>query len=245
MTGQNEQKRERWSPHSRRAGAAAMGADAILAGDWLYNAVFSTRHVDLCAAYRALTQEGMADRLFDAATDDLRASLGRQPRIEHLAAVRITFNNRGESVRLGAGDPPPADKRHVAQLCAELTLRKGDDPPRTMRVAADIAFIGDRAEDGFVLGQSMRITATEAADAAMEVFGDELELEAAINCEEQPERHRHALEEEAVRILEGNEAATLRRISNAARRNIEPIMPAGRGAWIEMDSSGGIQVGFR
>ena len=245
MTGQNEHKYERWSPHGRRGAAGTMGVDAILAGAWLDNLAYNTRPVDVCAAYRALAQEGMADRLFDAGTNDLAASLVQHAGIEHLAAVRITFNDRGESVRLGADDRPPADKRHVEQLYAELILRKGNDPPRTMRIATDIAFIGDRAEDGFVLGRSTRITAAEAANAAMEVFGDDLELEAAANCEEQPERHRHALEEEAVRILEGEEAATLLRISNAARRNIEPIMPAGRGAWIEINADGGIQVGFR
>ncbi|MDE2906981.1 MAG: hypothetical protein OXQ28_12980 [Acidobacteriota bacterium] len=245
MTERNEQQRERWSPHGRRGATGTMSIDAILAGAWLDNPAFDTRPVDVCAAYRALAREGIADRLFDAGTNDLAASLARHPGIEHLAAVRITFNDRGETVRLGEGDPPPADKRHVAQLRAELTLRKGNDPPRTMHVAADIAFIGDRAEDGFVLEQSMRITAAEAANAAMEVFGDELELQAAANCEEQPERHRHALEEEAVRILEGNEAATLRRISNALRRNIEPIMPAGRSAWIEINADGGIDVGLR
>lgn len=220
MNGQYEHGYERWSPHGNGDAAGARDAEMILVGGWLDDPAFDTRPVDVCAAYRALAREGMADRLFDAGTHDLAASLARHPGIEHLAAVRITFNDRGESVRLGEGDPPPADKRHVAQLHAELTLRKGNDPPRTMHVAADIAFIGDRAEDGFVLGQSMRITAAEAANAAMEVFGNELELQAAANCKEQPERHRHALEEEAVRILEGNEAATLRHISNAVRRNI-------------------------
>ena len=242
---QSADSRERWSPHGRRGATGTMSVDAILAGAWLDNPAFDTRPVDTCAAYRALAREGMADRLFDAGTNDLAASLAQHPGIEHLAAVRITFNDCGENARLGAGDPPPANKRHVAQLCAELTLRKGNDPPRTMRVAADIAFIGDRAEDGFVLDQSSRITAADAANAAMEVFGAELELQAAIDCEEQPERHRHALEEEAVRILEGEQAAKLRRISNAVRRNIEPIMPAGRGAWIQIDADGGIDVGFR
>ena len=48
-----------------------------------------------------------------------------------------------------------------------------------------------------------------------------------------------------MRILEGNDAATLRRIRNAAKRNIEPVMPAGRGVWIEVGADGTIQVGFR
>ena len=91
----------------------------------------------------------------------------------------------------------------------------------------------------------MRITADQAADALMNVFGAELELAAAANSEGQPERLRDTIEEEAVRILEGADAATLRRIGNAAKRNIEPVMPAGRGAWIEIDAEGGIEVGFR
>lgn len=245
MTERNERQRERWSPHGRQDGAGTMDANAILAGAWLDNPAYNTRHMDVCAAYRALAREGIANRLFDAGTDDLAASLVRHPGIEHLAAVRITFNDHGESVKLGAGDPPPADKRHVEQLCAELTLRKGNDPPRTMRVTADIAFIGDRADDGFVLGRSTGITVTEAVDAAWQVFGEDLEREGAEYYEEQPERYRHALEEEAVRILDGNQAATLRRISNTVRRNIEPIMPAGRGAWIEINADGGTDVGFR
>lgn len=245
MTERNEQQRERWSPHGRRGATGTMSVDAILAGAWLDNPAFDTRPVDVYAAYRALAREGMADRLFDAGTHDLVASLVWHPGIEHLAAVRITFNDHGESVRLGAGDPPPADKRHVAQLRAEVTLRKGNDPPRTMHVAADIAFIGDRAEDGFVLGRSTGTTIAEAVDSAWQVFGEDLEREGAENYEEQPERYRHALEEEAVRILKGNEAATLRRISNTVRRNIEPIMPAGRCAWIEINADGGIDVGLR
>lgn len=237
--------RERSSPHGRRGAAGTMGADAILAGGWLSNPVHATREVDLCAAYRALAQDGMADRLFDADSDDLGASLARHPHIEHLAGVRITYSNAGTAVTLDSSEPPPADKRHVDQLYAELTLRKGGDPPRTMRVPADIAFIGDRADDGFVLGRSTRITAQQAADAMMNVFGGELELEAAANGEEQPGRLRDTIEEEAVRIIEGNDAATLRRISNTTRRNIEPVMPTGRGVWIEVNSDGGIQVGFR
>ena len=201
--------------------------------------------MDLHAAYRALAQEGMADRLFDAGAGDLAASLARHPHVEHLAGVRMTFSDHGETVTLGAGNAPPADKRHVDQLCAEITLRKGSDPPRTMRVAADIGFIGERAEEGFVLARSTGISAEEAAGAMMDVFGDEVEIEAAANGEEQPERPRHAFEEEAVRILEGNDAATLRRISNAAKRNIEPVMPAGRGVWIEVGADGAIEVGFR
>ncbi|MYD88499.1 MAG: hypothetical protein F4137_15870 [Acidobacteria bacterium] len=245
MTKQNNAMCERWSPYGRRGAAGRMDNDAILVGDWLDKPAHDTRHVDLCAAYRALAQEGITDRLFRTGMNDLATSLAWYAHIEHLAAVHITFNDGGESVRLGAGGPPPAHKRLVEELWAELTLRKGNDPPRTMRVAADIAFIGERAEDGFVLGQSTGITAAEAANAAMEVFGYELELQAAANCEEKPQRDRHALEEEAVRIIEGNEAATLLRLSNAARRNIEPIMPAGRGVWIEIDAEGGINVGFR
>ena len=245
MSDRDARLRERWSPHRRRGAAGTMDADAILAGGWLSNRVHNTREVDLYAAYRALAQEGMADRLFDAGTDDLGASLARHPHIEHLAGVRMTFSDCGTTTTLGHGEPPPADKRHVDQLCAELTLRKGGDPPRTMRVAADIAFIGDRAEDGFVLGRSTRITAEQAADATMGVFDAELELEAAANGEEQPGRPRDTIEEEAVRILEGNDAATLRRIHNITRRNVEPATPAGRGVWIEVDTDGRIQVGFR
>ena len=245
MTGQNEHKYERWSPHGRRGAAGTMGVDAILAGAWLDNLAYNTRPVDVCAAYRALAQEGMADRLFDAGTNDLAASLVQHAGIEHLAAVRITFNDRGESVRLGADDPPPADKRHVEQLYAELILRKGNDPPRTMRIATDIAFIGNLSTNGFILGKSMRISAQQAANAMMDVFGDEVQLELARDGEDQRGQMHDKFEEEAVRILEGNEAATLLRISNTARRNIEPIMPAGRGAWIEIDADGGIQVGFR
>jgi len=245
MTDQDTQLREHWSPHDRHGAAGTVGADAILAGGWLSNPVHATRDVDLYAAYRALAQEGMADRLFDAGTDDLAASLARHPHVEHLAAVRMTFSNCGTTVILSEGEPPPPDKRHVDQLCAELTLRKGGDPPRTMRVAADIAFIGDRADDGFVLGRSTRITAEQAADAMMDVFGAELELEAAANGEGQPCQLRDTTEEEAVRILEGNDATTLRRLHNAAKRNVEPIMPAGRGPWIEISADGEIQVGFR
>ena len=245
MTRRETELRERWSPHGRRGSAGTMGPDGILAGGWLSNAAHATREVDLYTTYRALAQEGMADRLFDAETDNLAASLARHPDIEHLGGVRMTYSDRGTGVTLGHCEPPPADKRHVDQLCAELTLRKGSDPPRTMRVAADIACIGDRPEDGFVLGRSMRITADQAADALMDVFGAELELAAAANGEGQPERLRDTIEEEAVRILEGNDAATLQRIRNAAKRNIEPVMPAGRGAWIEVDAEGGIQVGFR
>ena len=209
------------------------------------NPAHATREVDLYAAYRTLAQEGMADRLFDAGTDDLAASLARHPHIEHLAGLRMTFSDNGATVALGHGEPPPADRRHVDQLCAELTLRKGSDPPRTMRVAADIACIGDRADDGFVLRRSTGITAEQAADAMMDVFGAELELEAAANGEEQPGRFRDTIEEEAVRILEGNDAATLRRLHKVAKRKIEPIVPAGRGAWIEIAADGGIDVGFR
>ena len=245
MINQDARLRERWSPHGRRGASGTMDADAILAGRWLANPVHATREVDLYAAYRALAQEGIADRLFDASTDDLAASLARHPHIEQLAGVRMTFNDNSATVTVGKGEPPPADRRHVDQLCAELTLRKGGDPPRTMRVAADIAFIGDRAEDGFVLGRSTGITAEQAADAVMDVFGDELELEAAANGEEQPGRLRDTIEEEAVRILEGNDAATLRRIRNTARRAIEPVMPAGRGAWIEVHADGRIDVGLR
>ena len=245
MTEGNEHQRQRWSPYGRRGAAGTVDADAILVGGWIDNPTHATRYVDLCAAYRALAQEGMADRLFDAGTTDLGASLARQPHVEHLASVRITFNDRGETVTLGEGEAPPADRRHVEQLCAELTLRKGADPPRTMRVPADIAYIGDRADDGFVLRRSSGITADETADTVMEVFGDELEIEAAKNCEGEPERLRDTIEEEAVRILEGNDAATLRRIHNITRRRIEPVTPAGRGVWIEIDANGRIQVGFR
>ena len=245
MTNQDAQQRERWSPHGRRGAAGTMRADAILAGVWLSHPVHATREIDLYAAYRALTQEGMADRLFEAGTGDLAASLARHPGIEHLAGVRMTYNAGGTTVTLGQGGPPPVDKRHVDQLYAELTLRKGGDPPRTMRVAADIACIGDQARDGFVLGRSSGITSEQATGAMMDIFEAELELEAAANGEEQPERLRDTIDEEAVRILEGEDAATLRRITNTARRTIEPIMPAGRGAWIEVDADGGIQVGFR
>jgi len=245
MTNRDAVLRERWSPHGRRCGGGRMGANAILGGGWLTNPVHATREVDLYAAYRALAREGMADRLFEAGTGDLAASLARHPGIEHLAGVRMTYNACGTTVTLGQGEPPPADKRHVDQLYAELTLRKGGDPPRTMRVAADMAAVGDWARDGFVLGRSTGITSEQAADAMMEIFGAELELEAAANGEEQPGRLRDTIDEEAVRILEGEDAAALRRITNTARRTIEPIMPAGRGAWIEVDASGGIQAGFR
>ena len=245
MTTENRDTRERWSPFGRRGGAGAMGADAILAGGWLDNPAHATREVDLYAAYRPLAREGMADRLFDAGTADLGASLARHPHVEHLAGVRITFNDRGATVTLGEGEAPPADRRHVDQLWAVLNLRKGSDPPRTMRLPADIAFIGDRADDGFVLGRSSGITADETADTVMEVFGAELQLEAATNCEGEPERLRDTIEEEAVRILEGNDAANLRRIHNITRRRIEPVIPAGRGVWIEINAEGGIVVGFR
>ena len=56
---------------------------------------------------------------------------------------------------------------------------------------------------------------------------------------------RDTIEEEAVRILEGNHAATLQRIHNITRRKIEPVTPAGCGVWIEIDADGRIQVGFR
>ena len=194
----------------------------------------------MCTAYRALAQKNMADRLFEAGTCDLDASLEEHPHIEHLASVRMTFNDRGTTVTLGEGEAPPADSRQVDRLCAELTLRKGSDPPRTMRVATDIAFIGERAGDGFVLGRSTDITADKAPDIAMDVFGAELELEAAKNGEE-PERLRDTIEEEAVR----NDAATLQRIHNITRRKIEPVAPAGRRVWIEIGADGRIQVGFR
>ena len=241
---EKEHQRKRWSPHGRRGATGTMDANAILAGGWLRTPAHATRKVDMCAAYRALGQANMADRLFEAGTCDLGTSLEEHPHIEHLASVRMTFNDRGTTVTLGEGEAPPADSRQVDQLCAELTLRKGSDPPRTMRVAADIAFIGDRAGDGFVLGRSTDITADKAADIAMDVFGFELELEAAKNREE-PERLRDTIEEEAVRILEGNDAATLQRIHNITRRKIEPVAPAGRGVWIEIDADGRIQVGFR
>ena len=114
-----------------------------------------------------------------------------------------------------------------------------------MRVPADIAYIGDRADDGFVLGRSSGITAEETADTVMEVFGAKLKIEAAKNCEDEPERLRDTIEQEAVRILEGNDAATLRRIHNITRRRIEPVTPADRGVWIEIDANGRIQAGFR
>ena len=245
MSDDRARLHRRWSPHGPRGAAEATEPDTILAGGWLANPVHATREVDLCAAYRALAQEGMADRLVDAGTSDLGASLERHPHVEHLAGARITFSDLGTTVVLGDGKKVPADKRHVHQLCAELTLRKGDDPPRTMRVAADIGFIGDRAEDGFVLGRSTRISAEDAAEAMMDVFGVELEIEAAANCDDDPGRLRDAIEEEAVRILEGNDAATLRRIHNTTRRKIQPIVPTERGAWIEVHADGEIQVGFR
>ena len=244
MTEGNEHQRQRWSPYGRRGAAGTMGADAILVGGWIDNPAHATRYVDLCAAYRALAQEGMADRLFDAGTD-LDASLTRHPHIEHLASVRIMFNDHGTTVTLGEDEPPPPGKRHVEQLYAVLTLRKGSDPPRTMRVPADIAFLGDRSEDGFVLARSSRITPEQATDAVMDIFGAEIEIEAAANGEEEPERPRDTIEEEAVRILEDEDAATLRRIHNITRRRIKPIMPAERGVWIEVDADGHIQARFR
>lgn len=245
MIDRDTQLHERWSPHGRRGGAATIQADAILAGHWLSNPVHATRQVDLHAAYRALAHEGMADRLFDAGPGDLVNNLGRRPHIEHLAGVRITYNNCGTTVTLGHGEPPPADERHVDQLCAEIVLRKGNDPPRTMRVPADIACISDRAEDGFVLGRSSGITAEEATEAMLNVFDTTSGINAAGEDERDRKALRDSIEEEAVRILEGESAATLRRIHNAAKRCIEPVMPAGRGAWIEVDTDGRIQVGFR
>ena len=245
MTNPNTQQHERWSPHGRHSGSGTMEPDAILAGRWLSNPVHATREVDLHAAYRALAHEGMADRLFDAGPGDLVNNLGRRPHIEHLAGVRITYNNHGTTVTLGHGEPPPADKRHVDQLCAEIVLRKGHDPPRTMRVPADIAWISDRAEDGFVLGRSSGITAEEATEATLNVFDTNIDLDGAGEDEKDRKPLRDTIEEEAVRILEGEIAATLRRIHNAAKRCIEPVMPAGRGVWIEVDTDGRIQVGFR
>ena len=244
MTTNDRHERERSSPYGRRGGTGTMGADGILAGRWLDEPAHATRLVDQYAAYRALARENIADRLFDAGAADLGSSLAEHPEIEHLAGVRITFNDRGSTVTLGEDEAPPADRRHVEQLCAELTLRKGSDPPRTMRLPVDIAFIGDRADDGFVLARSSGITAAEAADTVMDVFGAELELEAAMHGEQQPERLRDTIEEEAVRILEGDDAATLRRIQNITRRRIEAIRPAGRGVWIDVDADGRILTGF-
>jgi len=48
-----------------------------------------------------------------------------------------------------------------------------------------------------------------------------------------------------VRILEGNDAATLRRIHNITHQRIQPVMPADRGVWIEINANGRIQAGFR
>ena len=122
MTEGNEHQRQRWSPYGRRGAAGTVDANAILVGSWIDNPTHATRYVDLCAAYRALAQEGMADRLFDAGTTDLGASLAQQPHVEHLASVRITFNDRGKTAPLGEGEAPPADKRHVEQLwCARQT----------------------------------------------------------------------------------------------------------------------------
>ncbi|MCY4636498.1 MAG: hypothetical protein OXG04_18675 [Acidobacteria bacterium] len=245
MTEGNEHQRQRWSPYGRRGAAGTMGADAILVGGWIDNPAHATRYVDLCAAYRALAQEGMADRLFDAGTADLGASLARQPQVEHMAGVRMTFSDRGTTVTLGEDEPPAPGKRHVEQLYTVLTLRKGSDPARTMRVPADIAFLGDQSEDGFVLARSSRITPEQATDAVMDIFGAEIELETAANGEEEPGRPRDTIEEEAVRILEDEDAATLRRIHNITRRRIKPIMPAERGVWIEVDADGHIQARFR
>jgi hypothetical protein len=247
MNEREDRGRERWSPHGRRGAAGTMGNDAILVGGWLSHPAHATREVDLYTAYRALARENMAERLFDADTDDLAFSLKTHPDIEHLAGVRITFNDRGTTRTLGEGDEPPPDRRHVGQLSAELTLRKGNDPPRTMRVPADIGFIRDDDDTWkhLVLGRSSGITAAKAADTVMELFGATLHLEAAANCEEEPERLRDTIEEEAVRILEGDDAAALRRIHNIARRNIGPAIPAGRGARIEIDTDGRIRAGFR
>ena len=245
MIDQDTQLHEHWSPHGRHSGTEAMGPDGILAGRWLENPVHATREVDLHAAYRALAHEDMAHRLFDAGTGNLATNLKRRAHIEHLVGVRMTYNNCGTTVTLGHGEPPPTDKRYVDQLCAEIILRKGNDPPRTMRVPADIAYISDRAEDGFVLGRSTGITGEEATDAMLNVFDTAIGDDGAGEDERDRKPLRDSIEEEAVRILEGENAATLRRIHNAAKRCIEPIMPAGCGAWIEVDANGRIQVGLR
>ena len=118
MIDRNAQLRERWSPHGRRGATGTMGADAILAGSWLSNPAHGTREVDLYAAYRALAQEGMADRLFEAGTGDLAASLARHPHVEHLAGVRMTFSDLGATVVLRDGEAPPRDTSATSTSCA-------------------------------------------------------------------------------------------------------------------------------
>lgn len=245
MTGQNHEQHELWCPHTQRDVKAELGPDAIFAGSWLDKPAHATRYVDLCAAYRALSQANMGDRLFDAQTYDLADNLKRYPHIEHLTGVRMTYTDNGSTIVLGEGANPPLDKRHVEQLCAQITLRKGEDPPRSMRVPADIAFLGAMVEDGFVLGRGTDIIPDDAAHVVMEVFGAEIEMNAAMHGEGHPERPRNAAEEEAVRILHGKDDAVLRRVHNIARAQIEPVIPAERGVWIRIDSNGHVEVGFQ